>query len=395
MRAIKIIVLITTFIILFATCIDKKPEKREPLITEEIPKTVTYESYTGSEKCASCHKDIYEQHLKTNHYLTSLPATEKNIKGSFKKGKNIFHYNPDLYIEMKKTDSGLRQVVYYHNEEKISLPFDITMGSGNKGQSFIYWNKNSLFQLPLTYFTDAGRWANSPGFPAKVQYERPITSRCLECHTTFAEVVVPGGMRPDLYDRNKIILGIGCEKCHGPGAAHVAFHEANPLDTAAKFIVNPSSLSRQQNIDICALCHGGRKEKTKPSFSFTPGDTLSHFFADNAVTSFGEADVHGNQLALLQSSKCFKMSGTMTCGTCHDPHVNERGMLKSFSQKCMSCHNTPHKNISGNRLAVKEINNNCIDCHMPAKPSANIVLFMGNKKSIAAKFRTHHIAVYK
>ena len=30
--------------------------------------------FAGSAACASCHKDIYESHIKTAHYLDSRPA---------------------------------------------------------------------------------------------------------------------------------------------------------------------------------------------------------------------------------------------------------------------------------------------------------------------------------
>lgn len=394
--SVKIIMLITACIIFFATCIENEKQK---LPAENNAKGQTiiekpdYNLYAGSEKCASCHREIYQTHSTTSHFHTTIPATEKTIKGSFKKGKNIFHYNPELYIEMQKRDSGLFQVVYYRGEEKIAIPFDIIIGSGNKGQSFMYWRDNRLFQMPLTYYSIAGQWANSPGFPAKVQFDRPITSRCLECHSTFAEVISPFGKQPEEFNHQKMITGIGCEKCHGPGKNHIQFHEQHPRDTTAKFIINPSSLSRQQQLDLCALCHGGRKEKVQPSFTFTAGDTLDHYFKPGN-NSFGVADVHGNQLALLASSKCFKMSGNMTCNTCHEPHDNERGKLAVFSQRCMSCHNTPHKEIPGRHITVSAINANCIDCHMPAKPSNSIVLMTGAGTLTAAKFRTHLIAIY-
>jgi hypothetical protein len=392
----RIILLITACVVLFATCIDDEKKKlpaEGPAIQQAAIQKPDYDLYSGSEKCASCHRDVYEKHTATSHFLTTLPATEKTIKGSFKKGKNIFSYNPDLYIEIEKRDSGLFQVVYYKGQEKIAIPFDIIIGSGIKGQSFMYWRDNRLFQMPLTYFSMAGQWANSPGFPGKVQFDRPITSRCLECHSTYADVITPFEKEPEEFNHKKMILGIGCEKCHGPGAKHIDFHLQNKQDTQAKFIVNPASLSRQQQLDLCALCHGGRKQRIQPSFTFTAGDTLNNYFQPGN-TSFGAVDVHGNQHALLASSKCFKMSETMTCNTCHDPHENERGKLAVFSQRCTNCHNTPHKQIPGKNISVISLQKNCIDCHMPSKPSNTIVLMTGQGEQKAAKFRSHFISIY-
>ena len=57
-------------------------------------------------------------------------------------------------------------------------------------------------------------------------------------------------------------MGVDCEKCHGPAARHVEFQTQNPKETIAKFIINPAGFSRQQSLDMCALCHGGRLQKT-------------------------------------------------------------------------------------------------------------------------------------
>ena len=85
--------------------------------------------------------------------------------------------------------------------------------------------------------------------------------------------------------------------------------------------------------------------KTVPSFSFEVGDTLANYFIkDTAAKDTANIDVHGNQFGLLAASKCFKMSG-MTCTTCHNTHLNQRGMEEMFSQKCMSCHNEQHNNF--------------------------------------------------
>jgi len=44
-----------------------------------------FENYAGSEKCANCHRDIYEKYLQTAHYLTSQYAEKEYINGSLKK----------------------------------------------------------------------------------------------------------------------------------------------------------------------------------------------------------------------------------------------------------------------------------------------------------------------
>ena len=51
-------------------------------------------AFAGSESCAGCHKDIYNSHIHTAHYLTTRPALQQYIKGSFETGKNEFDMIP-------------------------------------------------------------------------------------------------------------------------------------------------------------------------------------------------------------------------------------------------------------------------------------------------------------
>jgi hypothetical protein len=199
---------------------------------------------------------------------------------------------------------------------------------------------------------------------------------------------------PEKFDSTKMILTVGCEKCHGPAAKHVAFETQHPNDTVGMYIVNPAKLSRQLSIDVCALCHSGRLQKTQSSFQFVAGDTLANYFAINTeVKNAASIDVHGNQLGLLQASKCFRLSKTMTCITCHNPHKNERAKTELFSQRCITCHQTQHKNIAGvsNNILIK----NCIDCHMPLQNSMSVTfLLQGIEQPVSAKMRTHFITIY-
>ena len=359
---------------------------------------VAFNQFAGSEACANCHKDIHEDFIHTPHHLTSAPASETSIKGSFAAGKNIYNYDLVRKVVMEKRDSGFYQVLYDHNTEKTARRFDVTIGSGTRGQTYLSWAKNSLFQLPVSYFTHTNDWANSPGYlPHKIDFNRPIIARCLECHSTYAKTISAQDHLPEAFDRHQMIYGVECEKCHGPGAKHVAFQTQHPGETKGGYILNPAAMSRQQNLELCGFCHGGRLHPSKPSFQFTAGDRLSDYFLpDTSRPDPANIDVHGNQYGLLIASKCFRISGTMTCVTCHDPHKNQRGQLALFSEHCMSCHNKEHGNFCKMGAEIGAgIVQNCIDCHMPKKSSRLIsVLLSGETNPTAATIRSHYISNY-
>ena len=377
------------------------------LLTKCIGNNENDKSKTGESKqfaaaatCITCHKDVYEKHVKTAHYLTSQIATAKNIMGSFDAGKNEFVFNPFLKVVMEKRGDSLMQAEYENDVQKKARPFSITVGSGKRGQTYLYWFKNNLGQLPISYFTSAAQWSNSPGYGNKLVFNRPVTSRCMECHTTYAKIISPANAEPEAFDHNTILYGVDCQKCHGPAAQHVAFQTENPTITTAKYIINPKTFTRTQSLDMCTLCHGGRLTKTQPSFSFKPGDRLADYFeVDTTAKNVSDIDVHGNQYGLLAASECFKNS-QMTCVTCHSPHENETGKLAVFSQRCISCHNNENNNMHNTVCKLTpsvgaSINNNCIDCHMPEQPSKAIaMLLQGNDVPTQALMRSHLIKIY-
>ena len=378
---------------LFVTCVGD--EQKKP-VTATSADDSSFRQFAGSAACADCHRDIYQQHVKTTHFLTSRQSDSNNILGGHTPPDNRFYYNPEVYLAVEKHDSLIWQVEYVNGTEQTRAPMNITVGSGKRGETFLYWYRDKLLQLPLTWFTELHQWTNSPGFSNRVIFRRPATSRCLECHSTYFQVTSASGVEPEDFSHTNILYGVDCEKCHGPAAQHVAFHKQNPMEKTARYIISPRNFTRAQSLDLCRLCHGGRLAKTKPSFSFQAGDKLADFFSIDTTTKIAtDLDVHGNQYGKLAASKCFQRS-QMTCLSCHSPHQNETGQKELFSQRCITCHNEQHGTFCKAKDKVgPAITTNCIDCHMPEEKSRSImVLLQGENIPTAATMRSHFISIY-
>ncbi|HEY4338191.1 MAG TPA: cytochrome c3 family protein [Puia sp.] len=383
---------------LFVTCVDNLQKQ---VATEQKPAagkadSSRYGEFAGSASCANCHHEIYQNHQKTAHYLTTRRSDSANIPGPTDPPQNRFYFSPRVYLAVERRDGLAWQVEYADGVEQTRAPLNITVGSGKRGQTFLYWYHDKLLQLPLTYFTELHQWTNSPGFSNRVIFRRPATSRCLECHSTYFHVTSAPDVDPEDFSHHDIVYGVDCEKCHGPAARHVAYQQQNPGDKTAHFIIDPKNFSRAQSLDLCRLCHGGRLNKSRPSFSFEPGDKLANFFSlDTSAKSAGDLDVHGNQFGKMAASKCFQNS-QMTCLSCHSPHENETGKKALFSQRCMTCHNEQHGTFCKAKDKVgAAIKTNCIDCHMPEERSRSImVLLQGGDIPTAAKMRSHFISIY-
>jgi hypothetical protein len=388
-KKITVVIFLACFIGFFSTCISKQDK---PVITNNKG-----ESFAGSEKCASCHKEIYENFMHTAHNITSREASAKTIKGSFAKGENVFNYSYYTGVAMEKTDSGFYQVQFNRSKEKERRRIDVVIGSGTRGQSFATWQGNKLFQLPVSYFTYTNKWANSPGYTNfSPDFRRVVTIRCMECHSTYVKKL-SASKSPNEFDKTRVIFGVQCESCHGPAQKHIEYHENNPAQKKGKYIIAPEQFSRAQKLDLCSYCHGGNRETNKAAFEFTPGDTLPAALLVNSFSTTNNAlDVHGNPYGLLIASKCFKMSTSLTCSSCHNTHQQERGNLELFSKRCMNCHSERKDNFCKmTELPVAVMKTNCIDCHMPKKKSESLTLELeDNSNSAAAVLRSHLIAVY-
>ena len=228
----------------------------------------------GVQACLPCHQSIVETYLQTTHAITSRPANAKSIKGSFTPGQNVLRTTSEnTWFEMEERDGRLYQTAVSPDSRR-SERFDLVIGSGRRGQTYLYWRDGLLYQLPVSWLAQAGSWIGSPGYEqGKLHFDRAVPERCLGCHVTY-------------LSPTRRVLGISCEKCHG------AVEEHAQLRRAAS----------------CASCHSGSGES-------------------------GAADVHGNQVALLARSKC----RNLTCSTCHNVHRPETS-LNDISRNCIGCH---------------------------------------------------------
>lgn len=349
--------------------------------TPELPKTVA--------TCESCHKQIVESFVRTAHFKTSSEANVHSVKGHFNDGQNVLRTHLSaVYFTMSRRADGLYQEGVDSTRRTVnSARIDIVVGSGRRGQTFLYWQDHLLYQLPVSYLSATDSWINSPGYPdGRVDFGRVIVPRCLECHSTSFTVVrtTTGPVYGATYE-----LGVTCAKCHGDGTLHAATAAQNPAG-AATTIRNPARFDRERRMDNCALCHSGNRPLRAAPFSYQPGDDLSRFLAPDPNAAATIPDVHGNQVSLLRLSKCFRSSPEMSCSTCHNVHQTQRDVT-ALAQNCLKCHQVathPKAAQIGDRMMSK-----CVDCHMPVSRS-NALQINTASETGGFSIRSHRIAIY-
>lgn len=365
--------------------------RRKP---QRWPDAVSASNAVGDSTCLTCHGDKASFET-TAHRLTTRLPTSATIEGSFRNGENVLHTpNPALHFSMHADSSGFYQTAVVGNAPDTTSRTEriaYVAGSGRKGQSFLYWTGDQLFQLPVSYWKTLGTWINSPG-PAyvdgKANFERAVAPRCLECHATWIDA------RPDPRVVNRFrpgsaMLGITCERCHASGQEHVANEQSLLHAVRRVAIVNPARLRRVRQMEACAQCHGGLGEPKAPAFTFVAGKRLEDYLHLEPQAASATVDVHGNQLALLSRSRCYQ-SSQMTCLTCHDVHREQRD-LTALSGRCLTCHQVQSCGLyakGDHALAGR-----CVGCHMPLQQSNLIVSALEGKQE-RAQVRTHWIRVY-
>jgi hypothetical protein len=249
---------------------------------------------------------------------------------------------------------------------------DFLIGSGANGTGALVKQGEYLFEAPLSFYTKPGKWALSPGYEfGDYGFNRPILAGCIVCHSgrpRIAESESAKFQEPFFAE-----LAIGCENCHGPGAAHIV---AAGTDSTSS-IVNPAKLSPWLSNNICMSCHQtGDARVPKPGktyLDFRPGqnlkDTLSIFLVPFDRTSAPKDDLLEHYLS-MRLSRCYLSSGgKLSCISCHDPHgqPSAQDAAEYFRKKCFTCHTEKSCAIPLTLRQRKTPPDDCAGCHMPKR----------------------------
>jgi Flp pilus assembly protein TadD len=256
------------------------------------------------------------------------------------------------------------------------------LGSGNRARTFLHKTPGGqLVELPVAWYAEqGGRWAMNPGYdrPDHMDFRRKIDQECSFCHNAYPEIE-PGldpGSR-ELTLKGAVPAGIDCQRCHGPGRAHVqAARAGEPVERIRKEIVNPSRLSRARQLEVCFQCHLETTSQHLPYsmrrygrsfFSYTPGEPLEDYILhfDHAPgTGHDDKFEIAHAAYRLMKSACFLKSNTLTCTTCHNPHQAIRGeeAIRHYVRACQTCHTSAHR-----------VSENCLTCHMPKRRAEDVV----------------------
>lgn len=375
----------------------------------EAPEEQTYRNldasvkYVGKEVCAGCHPDKHTTFIEAQMGRSLKPAKLEHSAAKWDHMEPVYDEALDLYYQAFRRGQDLFIMEYRlaggDTVHKRIEQVDFIVGSGQHTNSHIMDVNGYLFQMPMTWYAQAGHWGLPPKFDDgnNYRFNRPITEPCMTCHNALPEFVEGS--------ENKfanVPHGIDCERCHGPGELHVEEKQQGIIVNTEKeidySIVNPGKLPLDLQFDVCQRCHMQGATvylDGKGPDDFRPGMKLSEVMNvfwprySDSTSRFIMAS-HPDRLKM---SDCFR--GTyreaefegMTCVTCHDPHLPIETLGEDhYRSVCQSCHEPDHPvaaSLVGSPPASagectlpiverREENNNCVECHMPVSGSIDI-----------------------
>ncbi len=404
------------------------------------------QAYVGSLACRGCHEEHYRSWHRTFHRTMTQEVSARNASAVLGDFSGVTYRHAGVDARMDRDVSGAFRMTFTAAGDAragttrppitaITAIVSRAIGS-RRYQQYLTRIGDAEYRLPVAYHVEERRWIHmngaflfserdaEPAVPADERsaaprdalqafvdglarlggpdYPRHVTrwnDNCVFCHNVAPNPGRDG--RGETFRTEVAEMGIACEACHGPGAAH-ARANADPVrryvlhlgTRGDPTIVNPSRLSPARSADLCGRCHGQRIADHVDRFldhgdPFVPGDDLALWSAPlwqdtplgSARAPFaprfwadGTARLTAYEYQGLLQSPC-SQRGTLTCTSCHGMHDGDpRGQLRPTAVAdgaCTGCHrelaavDAGARHSRHNHGAAGKPSVACVDCHMP------------------------------
>ncbi|HJW52283.1 MAG TPA: multiheme c-type cytochrome, partial [Burkholderiaceae bacterium] len=363
-----------------------RPATNPPIATPVVA------SFAGSLACKSCHEQQYSAWTSSQHARAMQHATAETVRGDFNDAKLTYQGVTSIFF---KRDG--RFFVRTDGPDGKLDDFEVkyTFGVEPLQQYLVELPGGRLQALAVSWDTrpkEAGgqRWFRQyPDEKIDFRDELHWTRRaqnwnfmCADCHSS--QITKGYDATKDAFATHWNEISVGCESCHGPGSAHVAWAASKSADPGkgltvqlderrgVSWSIDPATgnatRSRQRTsereIEVCAQCHARRAQIAE---GYRAGQRFMDHYLPALLTP-GLYHVDGQQRdevfiwgSWLQS-RMQKMG--VTCSDCHEPH-SQRLQVEG-NAVCGQCHaagkfDTPahHHHPAGSAGAQ------CVGCHMP------------------------------
>jgi Cytochrome c3 len=310
--------------------------------------TFPREQYVGSETCGRCHQDMVATQTNTPMAHAVKPATAD----AFTNMPHTMHFRTGSYdYSVSQTTTGAEYSTS-DGQQSASAALTWVFGDRQFGDTFLYQQNGIYFESRVSYYRalngldlTTGRTRFQPNridtaLGRRMSPDEPPL--CFGCHSTASST-------DNQFHPERLIPGVSCEACHGPGAQHVAQMSLEHDARTSTLIFNPARLSPPDAVDFCGACH-----RTAADVSL------------NSITGIFNLRFPASR---LEQSRCWgNGDARLTCTACHDAHKPRVQDAAFYDKVCLSCH-SPASGVTKDRVhpigTCKVSNHECVSCHMP------------------------------
>lgn len=337
-------------------------------------------AFVGSAACTDCHRSEAEAWAGSQHALAWTPPDADHILADFENTEfthngvttRFTHEGGTYFIETDGPDGAMTR-----------YPVAGVAGIAPLQQYLVETEPGRLQALDIAWDVENRRWYHM--YPAQVNppgnglhWSGPYktwNSRCAECHATDYRKRYDAETKS--FHSSQAEIGVGCEACHGPGEAHLAWAAASGSGGAYEpgrwsgigltgFTMDFSAPERL--IQQCAGCHS-RREPLMDGDPL-PGTPYHDAYRLNPLTAglyhpdgqiLDEVYVYGSFL----QSKMYARG--VACTNCHDPH--SATTWAEGNAVCTQCH-SPAGNAEFPTLTLKGYDDPSHHFHEAGTPGA-------------------------
>ncbi|MDU9002368.1 multiheme c-type cytochrome [Sedimentitalea todarodis] len=304
-------------------------------------------AYIGSDACTDCHAEEAEAWAGSHHQLAWTAPDGDHILGDFSGDTAA---PGELQSRFLTGPTGPAIETEGPDGQLATFAVAGVVGIAPLQQYLLETEPGRLQSSDLVWDVEGKRWYDlypDQDLPAGdgLHWTGPYKNwngRCAECHATGFEKNYDASTKT--YASTQSEIGVGCEACHGPGAAHREWALANgSYDPAQWQHLSETGLTMDFNagaeaeIQQCAGCHSRREAFAQgnplPGTPFHDAYRLSplrpgQYHADGQIRD--EVYVYGSFL----QSKMY--ANGVACTDCHNPHTAER--VAEGNAVCTQCH---------------------------------------------------------
>jgi predicted CXXCH cytochrome family protein len=336
-------------------------------------------TFVGAQACASCHQQLHADWKSGRHSKMVQPATASSVLGDF--SKSGITLTGQRY-RLRAADGKYFISESYLTGKEQEHRVEFTLGS-RRIQHYLTTIENGLMiVLPPSWDVQRQQWFDNMEIVRPDENDqKPIqqwNKNCVGCHVSQQE----NNYRPatHTYATEWADFGTSCERCHGPGSAHVQAYSRvdGRRPVGGPSIVRPTRLDPNTSSMICAQCHSLR-DVIAPGY--TAGSHYYDYFqpmleygprknSDPTYWADGRPRRFSNDAIGLWESECF-LRGGATCTSCHrDPHVPDVDRNPQLAPRsnavCTQCHQDLAFSVTAHtRHRADSSGSSCVECHMP------------------------------